>query len=121
MQVIFETGDYGEQQLVEAAVDLFEALDLYVGVEDAIDESIELVASPNPFNEQLTINYSLENVDENTRLEIRNALGQIIYTTPVNNTQDIHTVNQSLDTGVYFVQITNGQTISKPVKVVCTK
>ncbi len=121
MQVIFETGDYGEQQLVEAAVDLFEALDLYVSVEDAIDESIELIASPNPFNEQLTINYSLENVEDNTRLEIRNALGQIIYTTPVNNTQDIHTVNQSLDAGVYFVQITNGQTISKPVKVVCTK
>jgi len=120
MQVIFETGDYGEQQLVEAAVDLFEVVDL-VGVEDVIDESIELAASPNPFNEQLTINYSLENVDDNTRLDIRNALGQIVYSTPVNNTQDIHTVNQELDAGIYFVQITNGQMISKPVKVVCTK
>lgn len=121
MQVIFETGDYGQQQLVEAAVDLFEALDLYVGIEDAIDESIELTASPNPFNEQLTINYSLENVDDKTRLDIRNALGQIVYTIPVNNTQGIHTVNQQLDAGIYFVQITNGQMISKPVKVVCTK
>ena len=121
VQVIFETGDYGAQHLVEAAVDLFEVIEGFVNVEDVIDESIKLTASPNPFNEQLTINYSLENVDDNTRLDIRNALGQIVYSTPVNNTQDIHTVNQSLDAGIYFVQITNGRTISKPVKVVCTK
>ena len=121
MQVIFETGDYGQQQLVEAGIDLFEVVDIFVGVEDAIDESIELIASPNPFNEQLIIDYSLENVDDNTRLNIRNALGQVVYTVAINNTQGIHTVNQQLDAGIYFVQITNGQMISQPVKVIATK
>lgn len=121
MQVSFETGDYNEQHLVEAAVDLFEVLDLFIGVENVIDENIQLVASPNPFNEELVINYSLENVDENTRLEIRNTLGQIVHNTPVSNTQGTYTVNEKLDAGIYFIQITKGQTISKPVKVVCTK
>jgi len=121
IQVIFEAGDYDEQHLVEAAVDLFEVFDGYVGVEDVIDENIQLTAHPNPFNEQLTINYSLENADDNTRLDIRNALGQVVYSTALNGTQGIHTVNQQLHAGIYFVQITNGQMISKPVKVLCAK
>jgi len=121
IQVIFEAGDYNEQHLVEAAVDLFEVFDGYVGVEDPIDKNIQLAANPNPFNEQLMISYLLENADDNTRLDIRNALGQIVYSTPLNDTQGIHTVNQVLHAGIYFVQITNGQMISKPVKVLCAK
>ncbi len=121
VQVIFETGDYGAQHWVEAAVDLFEVVEGFVNVADAIDENIQLTASPNPFSEQLVINYSLENVDDNTRLDIRNALGQIAYTTRIADAQGIHTVNKTLEAGIYFVQITNGQMISPPVKVISTK
>jgi len=121
MQVSFETGDYDEQHLVEAAVDLFEVTDFLTDVETAIDENIQITASPNPFHEELVINYSLENVDNNTQLDIRNALGQVVYSTPVTNAQATHTVNKQLNAGIYFIQITNGQKISKPVKVVCTK
>jgi len=121
MQVSFEAGDYDEQQLVEAAVDLFEVTDFLTDVETAIDENIQITASPNPFHEELVINYSLENVDNNTQLDIHNALGQVVYSTPVTNAQATHTVNKQLNAGIYFIQITNGQKISKPVKVVCTK
>lgn len=116
MQIIFEAGDYGGGHLVEAGVDLLEVTDV-VGVED-IDESIRLTAFPNPFTSELNLDYKLESIDDNTALEVRNALGQLVYRTNIAALQGTHTIRESLEAGIYFVQITNQSAISAPMKVV---
>lgn len=117
MQVIFETADYAPFDVVEAAVDLFEAYDNLVGIENTIDENIDLTAFPNPFDSELTINYTLDDLDDNTALEVRNTLGQLVYRADIGVRQGTHTINTSLEAGIYFVQITNGKALSVPVKV----
>jgi len=129
MQIIFETSDNLVPQsghLVEAAVDRVEVYEsecnmVNVSIEDAIDKNIKMTAFPNPFSESLAIDYSLENWNEDTVLEVRNSLGQLVYQTNIRAKQGIHTIEQSLDSGIYFVQINTGTSISAPLRVICTK
>jgi len=120
MQVIFETSDkLKSRDLVEAAVDLFEAYnDDMVGIENTIDESISMTAFPNPFDSELTVSYTLDNLDDNTSLEVRNTLGQLVYRADIGVKQGAHVINTSLEAGIYFVQIANGNALSAPLKVV---
>lgn len=125
MQIIFETSDRrtsNVENTVEAAVDRVEVYDGYrVSVEDAIDKSMTITAFPNPFDAALTVDYSLEDCKENTVLEVRNSLGQLVYQTNITAKQGTHIVEQSLHSGIYFVQINTGTSISPPLKVICLK
>lgn len=118
MQIAFETADNDPDHWVEAGVDYFVAYDDAPIALSNIDESIQMTAYPNPFDATLSIDYSLDNIDGKTSIEVLNVLGQTVETLPILNKTGTLNVGQKLDAGIYFVQIRNAEGMSRPVKVV---
>ena len=72
----------------------------------------EISVYPNPTNNAFTI--SIKNSSKVNPVEVRNTIGQLIYTTMIENETTINTNNWS--TGIYFVRVSNSI-----IKVVVTK
>lgn len=67
--------------------------------------NIESIA-PNPANMQTLINYNLSEEIANASIIITNSFGQVFYSTPLDITQDTHTINlQGIPAGQYIVRL----------------
>ncbi len=114
MRLIVETGDLGSGHLVEAAIDAFEVTDGIVGTKEVLSSSIEISASPNPFSNNVNIQFSdLKNAE----LVITNIVGQELLRKDVSNMTN-YEWNSNIAPGVYFARITNGEKMSKALKVI---
>ncbi len=60
---------------------------------------------PNPTNDQITINYGNYSAMNGYTLKITNSLGQIMYTTPINQAQTTVNLSTWTGNGIYFVNI----------------
>jgi parallel beta-helix repeat protein len=65
----------------------------------------EIKIFPNPNNGMFTI--SQANLKGNSKLEIINHFGEIVYNEGIN--QNLHYLNLNLDKGIYILRITNGE------------
>lgn len=60
-----------------------------------------IVIYPNPTKDKLTI---VGKLSKNTKIEIRNILGQIVFQTTITNSNDFHTINLGyISTGTYVL------------------
>jgi choice-of-anchor B domain-containing protein len=101
MTLIVETGDLGQGNLVEAGLDKFLVFDGAVGVDEA-NENNSFIISPNPFNE--VINIQLSDVLNNIEIKVFDVTGKMIDSYSFNNEQII-TLNNNYDKGIYMINI----------------
>ena len=73
---------------------------------------------PNPFNESVSIVYSLEGNMKNTKLNIYNVYGQVVYSEKITSRDGIINWKGNANTGFYFVQIISENIGTKAQKLV---
>jgi len=89
------------------------------GIEDETNDSLLVKLYPNPNNGMFTIeiNMAQSSAREQIKIEVLNALGQVVYQkTPSSNSEYIFEhieLEGSLPTGIYFLQITVGDRVEK--------
>jgi Secretion system C-terminal sorting domain len=108
-------GDPGH--IVKAAIDKFEIVQgPGVNVAD-INDNIKVLASPNPFNTMLSIDYQLDGA-EKSFLIVTDVAGKIVEKQTLVAQKATVLAGEKLNTGLYFVQIQQGTKSSAPMKVV---
>lgn len=76
---------------------------------------------PNPFSEEITISYQLENLQNGTTLIVNDLLGRTVQQQLIAQNLGKLTIGKSLESGIYFVQLMTNNAVSPPIKVVKTK
>ena len=119
MTVSFRVADSGLGHVVEGAVDNFRLVDLALpnAVQD-VPTNWTLKAFPNPFNTALTIDFQLDRNTKNAVVKVVNALGQVVASQNLPNTEGSLSLGSGLSTGVYFVKIEAEGKASRVVRVV---
>lgn len=120
MRISFETGDDVERgHIVEAGVDGFKVTgELASGVAVVQPETFGLRAFPNPFGQELTVQLDLPATAKKAQLRLFNMLGQVMEIVPLAPQQHQITLGNTLQQGVYFVQVEVDGTLSQALKVV---
>lgn len=119
MRVYFKVNDASGTAL-EALIDLFEISDsnaTSVSVIPAQDIAVQYY--PNPFNQNIRIDYTIDNNSNNTQnipLEVYNSLGQSIEKQVVSSTSGSLELGANWEAGIYFIRLG-----SKTIKVIKTK
>ena len=119
MRVEYLAGDYGGGHLVEAAVDAFLVIDgMPNSTDDLLTTHLNLTAFPNPFNENLTIEFdSNENFSE-AELKVYNVLGQNIETITIPANSNVVSLNPNWESGIYFITIEMENQVSETLRVI---
>ncbi len=118
MRVIVEAADLSPGHLVEAGIDAFFINDAPVAIDYIATEDLTMEATPNPFQEAITISYDLANFDHTAQLAIYNVLGQQVEQHYLTTAKANIEVGQDLQKGIYFVQISVSGHVSKAMKIV---
>ncbi len=82
---------------------------------------VELSASPNPFNDVVSVQYRLENNTKEAILHVFDVLGKEVLTEKLKNTEGAVSLKNDWAKGVYSIQIEVQGRWSKPLKVVKTQ
>lgn len=87
-----------------------------VGIEELKDGS-GIQVYPNPFNENLSIQYEKQNTLIH-KIELFNCVGQFVYQKQINASSAILELNEELKQGIYFLKIYNSESsvIKKIIK-----
>ncbi|MBK7963999.1 MAG: carboxypeptidase regulatory-like domain-containing protein [Bacteroidetes bacterium] len=117
MQLIVNVGDPGPIfNIVEGGLDKFEIVDV-VGLNDHSIDQIGLMASPNPFNHQVSLSiYSLE---QKSALQIFDMSGRLIEERIISSlgNQNVQ-LGEKWTNGVYMARLVSGENISSAIKLV---
>jgi len=76
-----------------------------VGIKTIYNEESQVLAFPNPFSSELTLN--LKNFSANTVIEVSNLYGQVLYREKVENITS-GKIGSELPMGIYILGITDG-------------
>jgi O-glycosyl hydrolase len=76
-----------------------------VGIKTIYNEESQVLAFPNPFSSEITLN--LKNFSANTVIEVSNLSGQVLYREKVENITS-GKIGSELPKGIYFLGITDG-------------
>ncbi len=87
-----------------------------VGIND-IDETISMKAFPNPFSNEMVVEYQLENAD-NTVLSVFNVLGQKIEQIAIDDVTGSLKIGSTYEAGIYLFRIESEQKVSEVIKVI---
>jgi hypothetical protein len=106
MQISFVTSDFDPNgHLVEAAVDAFAVTgELLVNTNNPI-LNVEWSVAPNPFKDQLVLNYQLPVWNGKGQLTAVNALGQTVMTQSLNAQQASISLGANWPRGVYTIKM----------------
>jgi len=119
MRVQFTAGDYGGGHLVEAAVDVFLVVEgMSTNTNELITTHLNLKAFPNPFNENLTIDFDTYQNFSEAELKVYNLLGQNIETVSIPENTNSITLNQQWESGIYFITIEMENQVSETLRVI---
>ena len=98
-----------------------------VAIDSSMSTSIPLLSNvetlttyPNPFVNQLTLQYELTYLEANTQLVITNLLGQPISVQPISEKSGSIKLGTDWTQGVYFARLTANGLSSVPIKVIKT-
>lgn len=117
VQIHFITADLAPGHLVEAGVDIFKVVPSgFVGSENIVDNSGFLSVSPNPSASAFAIHYDWAEASSLT-LEVRNVLGQVVFTQRLNNKTGSVTCGESWPKGIYLASLRSGEQRSVPIKI----
>lgn len=92
------TGSFGS-----LASSSFNAANCTVGIHENVMINDELTIYPNPTSNEVTV--SIKNSNAEHAIEVRNVIGQIVYTTEMKNETTINT-RQWIE-GIYFIHVLN--------------
>jgi choice-of-anchor B domain-containing protein len=116
-QVRFVTSDgQNSGHIVEAAVDQFR-IDFTVGIAEATLEA-ELLIQPNPSTGTFQIAYNAEGPLNQGFLIIHDELGRAVYRSAIAGQNGLIEVGASFESGVYLLQLTDGNLVSKTQRLV---
>lgn len=119
MQIRYTASDLpGSGNIVEAGVDGFEIFSSLPVSTEELDANIQLMAFPNPFDQQITLSYQLSNKVKNGVLEVYDLLGRIRELVPVNENVGQAVFGQQLNPGIYFVRLKVDDVVSEPLRIV---
>lgn len=122
MQLIVETFDNAPSSIVEGGFDKFEVAEGPASVAQIKDKIAMINASPNPFQNQIAINYSLLNSNfVNSYLRLTDATGKELMKENLTSPSGTFIISKKLSTGVYFINLVTSQGTSSTLKIVKTK
>jgi choice-of-anchor B domain-containing protein len=118
VQVQFITADDSPGHLVEAAVDIFKVIpDDASSTSPDLDASAFLQAAPNPSATSFVLNYDWP-AAQNPMLEVRNALGQSVFTQQSGSNAGTVICGENWPKGVYVATLRSSDKQSLPVRLV---
>ena len=74
-----------------------------------VSSNIKITIYPNPANTHITIDYGEFASMSGYTLNIVNAMGQMVFTTPINQQTSLIDLSRSTESGIYFVQLVDQQ------------
>ena len=121
MKILFQTADGngpGNGHIVEAALDAFKVVEtIAISNNNIVATNIKLSAFPNPFSEEVSIAYEIEDF-QNAKLNIFNVLGQQVSQKDLGQNEGTITLGNELEAGIYMVQIETTDFVSPIVKLI---
>ncbi len=122
VRVLVESGDQQNTgHLVEAGFDAFLVTDANASNTNILPaEAYQLQLAPNPFSDQTTISYLIDNNFRNARIHLTNVVGQRVQTIELMNASGQIQLGQQLEAGVYFLQMEVDNQISNAGKMIKT-
>jgi choice-of-anchor B domain-containing protein len=118
LQLIVTAMDNVPGHLVEAGFDNFHVADSVNGIAEPINQTA-ISVYPNPFNGAATVQYSLTSKPEaGAFIEVKDITGRVVMTQAVNAQTGTIQLGADFASGVYFVQIVNGTSITPAIRIV---
>ncbi|MBV6441686.1 MAG: hypothetical protein EPGJADBJ_03372 [Saprospiraceae bacterium] len=118
VRIQFITGDQQPGHLVEAGVDAFKVeISDVLGLPSGIDATAFLRATPNPSASDFALRYDWPNAQQLT-LEVRNALGQLVYAQQLSANNGAAVCGNNWPTGVYIATLRSHDRHSAPLRLI---
>lgn len=117
VRVQFVTADDAPGHLVEAAVDIFKVVPGDASSTTNLDVSAFLKASPNPSATSFVLNYDWQ-AAQNPTLEVRNALGQIVFSQRLSGNVGSAICGDNWPKGVYVASLRSSDKQGLPIRLV---
>ncbi|MCW3083011.1 MAG: hypothetical protein JWP12_377 [Bacteroidetes bacterium] len=118
MKMIVRTEDNNPGHLVEAGFDKFVVSEGPTGIDEYAMNVPVISASPNPFTTETTIHYEIKNnMASNASMIVTDVTGRVVESIKLNQASGSVLLNTSINSGVYFVTIINGNQARIPVKI----
>ena len=83
------------------------------------DNLPQVKVASNPFSNTTIVQYS--NLNKNAKLFIYNALGQLLESKNIENTEGSLSIGESLKAGIYFLKIINNNEQLETIKLIKTE
>ena len=121
MRIYVRTADASPGHIVEAGFDKF-LISEGPTVVTEVNNNLPVSVYPNPFTEEINIRYELKNkLTGNAFIIITDITGRIVEKTFLVQSKGTVRLSPSVNVGVYFIKIINGDEITAPVKVIKMK
>ena len=118
MTISFVLSSDSFESIAEAGVDNFKVFDAgTVSVRDFIQEELDLSIAPNPFDQQLTIQYEASQWQEIPNVVLFDALGKTVIQQPMPLNQQV-SIPSTLQSGIYFLQLRTAEKGSRVMKMI---
>ena len=122
MRLFVRTADANPGHIVEAGFDKFSISEGSAGIAEEVNNKPSIRIYPNPFTDETTIGYELKNkLATGSSIVITDITGRVVSTIPITQVKGNVTLQPSINAGIYFVKIINGDEITEPVKVIKMK
>lgn len=116
MQLSVETSDANPGSVVEGGLDKFEVTET-VGLNPIAIENNNLTSYPNPFTNTLRLTYNT--IDNQVKyISITDLAGKVLETIKLSTSKGTVTVGKDLANGVYMLNLVEGSSVLKTIKVV---
>jgi choice-of-anchor B domain-containing protein len=122
MKIIVRTSDNTPGHLVEAGFDQFLITEGNAsGLAENENSSTSIHVYPNPFTSGTTISYEMkEKLEADAGIVVTDITGSVVERTGISQQKGTVALD-ALNSGIYFVSISNGNKMSAPVKIVKMK
>lgn len=118
LRIEFVVSDDDPGHLVEGGVDIFRVTPGLVRLKPDLDATASMQVLPNPSTTEFSVQYAWENAEENPVLEVRNLLGQIVYSEKLSAKTGTTVLGGNWNAGVYLASLRSAARSSEAVKLV---
>lgn len=118
VRIEFLVNDLAPGNWLEGAVDIFKVEAGAVRTATIVDPSASILVAPNPSASAFSIQYAWEQSEELPVLEIRNLLGQMVYTENLSGKSGVTNVGTTWTSGLYFASLRSSDRSSQVLKLV---
>ncbi len=119
VRIEFVSYDDNPGHLVESGVDVFKVVSgAAVGVQSNLDPSATMLVSPNPSTAGFDLRFTWENAGEIPMLEVRNLLGQVVFSEKLSTKTGLVSFGNNWNAGVYFASLHSQGNSAATIKLV---